>query len=211
MRFALGLGLALLAAVPGAAQEAAPAMRADFGAERASGGARRLAHWVVTSGDAQGMPFLIVDKVDARVFAFDPIGRLRGASPALLGLATGDRAAPDIGARRLADIAPADRITPAGRFQASLGRNLAGKDILWLDYAAAISLHRVVTGTVREKRLQRLATPSRDDNRVSYGCINVPVAFYEGAVLPLFTATSGMVYVMPDTLPLDAVFRIDGS
>ena len=104
LRIVLGLGLAVLAAGPGATQESAPAMRADFGAERASSDARRLAHWVVTSRDAHGLPFVIVDKVDARVFAFDSLGRLRGAAPALLGLARGDRAAPDIGTRRLADI-----------------------------------------------------------------------------------------------------------
>lgn len=212
LRVALVMGiaaLAALAAAPGATQEPAPALRADFGAERASRDARRLAHWVVTRRDAQGLPFLIIDKVDARVFAFDPHGRLRGAAPALLGLARGDRTAPDIGKRRLADIGPAERITPAGRFDAALGRNLSGKDILWVDYAAAISLHRVVSAHARERRLQRLATPSADDNRISYGCINVPVAYYEQTISPLFASTDGVVYVMPDSEPLEAVFRID--
>ncbi len=211
LRIALGLGVAILAAGQGASREPAPGMRADFGTERASNDARRLAHWVVTSRDADGLPFLIVDKVDARVFAFDQTGRLRGSAPALLGLAKGDRTAPDIGTRRLADISPAERITPAGRFEAVLGRNLAGKDILWIDYTAAISLHRVISTNARERRLQRLATPSTEDNRVSYGCINVPVAFYEQAVLPLFASTQGVVYVMPDSEPLEALFEINGS
>lgn len=211
LSIALGLGLAMLATGAGASQGSSPGMRADFGHERASTNARRLAHWVVTSRDAHGLPFVIVDKVDARVFAFDPLGRLRGAAPALLGLAKGDRATPDIGTRRLADISQAERITPAGRFEASLGRNLTGKDILWVDYPSAISLHRVISTNIRERRLQRLATPSTDDNRVSYGCINVPVAFYEQAVLPLFASSDGVVYVMPETAPLDAVFRINGS
>lgn len=208
---ALGLCLAVSVAGPAAAQGSAQAIRADFLAERASGDARRLAHWIVTGGDALGQPFMIVDKVDARVFAFDPLGRLRGAAPALLGLAKGDRTAPDIGTRRLADISPAERITPAGRFEASLGRNLAGKDILWVDYLAALSLHRVITTNPKEHRLQRLATPSTDDNRVSYGCINVPVGFYEDVVRPLFASTDGIVYVMPETEPLDAIFPINGS
>lgn len=211
LRIAFGMGLAILAAGSGATQESAPSMRADFGAERASSDARRLAHWVVTSRDAHGLPFVIVDKLDARVFAFDTLGRLRGAAPALLGLARGDRAAPDIGTRRLADISPAERITPAGRFEAGLGRNLTGREILWVDYAAAVSLHRVISTNIKERRLQRLMTPSTDDNRISYGCINVPVAFYEHTVLPLFASTHGVVYVMPDTELLDAIFRINGS
>lgn len=207
----LSLCFAMLVAGPATAGDAAQGRHADFGSEQASDDARRLADWVVTSGDAHGLPFVIVDKKEARVFAFDPLGRLRSAAPALLGLARGDRSTPGIGTRRLADIPPAHRITPAGRFEAALGKNLAGKDILWVDYADAISLHRVITTNAREQRLQRLATPSIDDNRISYGCINVPVSFYENAIRPLFMTTNGTVYVMPETTPLEEVFSISGT
>lgn len=100
-----------------------------------------MADRVIAAGDAQGLPFVIVDKRQARVLAFDASGRLVGTAPALLGLALGDRSAPEIGHMRLADIAPAQRITPAGRFEAQLGANLAGDRILWIDYDAALSLH----------------------------------------------------------------------
>src|SRR5476649_2710748 len=63
---------------------------ANFERERASHEARHVADWVVDSGDNRGMPFAIVDKTDAKVFVFGPDGRLRGAAPALLGLALGD-------------------------------------------------------------------------------------------------------------------------
>ncbi len=204
---ALGLSIALLAAVPPlAARVIGPTKWADFGGERVSADARRLADWAVSSDDTHGQPFLIVDKIEARVFAFDPYGRLRGSAPALLGLAKGDTSPPGIGTRRLADISRAERITPAGRFVAAMGHNLSGKDILWVDYATAISLHRVISTNTKERRLQRLATPSADDNRISYGCINVPVAFYENTVRPLFALTEGIVYVMPEAGPLGLFF-----
>jgi len=160
-----------------------------------------IARWVSTTGDAGGRPFIIVDKQSAQVLAFDSAGTLVGDSAALLGMAIGDVSAPGIGTMRLADIGPELRITPAGRFDAHLGQNLAGAQILWVDYDEALSLHAVVTGTVRERRHDRLVSPSPLDNRISYGCINVPAAFFTGIVVPLFAANNGVVYILPDRLP----------
>lgn len=175
--------------------------RAEPGSEVAPPDVRQLADWALASGDSLGLPFMIVDKRDARVLAFDAEGRLRAAAPALLGLAAGDNAPADIGTRKLADIAPAERITPAGRFVARLGRDLK-EDVLWVDYAAALSLHRVVKGKPAERRAQRLASPTADDNRISYGCINVPAAFYDGVVRPLFAPANGIVYILPEATPI---------
>ena len=173
--------------------------RADFKHEYASWAVRHTANWVVDSGDNLGMPFMIVDKVQARVLLFDASGGLRGAASALLGLAVGDDSVPGIGSRKLSSIRPEERTTPAGRFVASLGRNLRGKEILWIDYENAISLHRVVTSNTKERRAERLASPLTHDKRISYGCINVPVAFFDRHVIPAFSGTSGVVYVLPET------------
>lgn len=199
----------LVSADPGQKQQVLPApvqARAWFGQENASTDARQFADWVVDSRDNQGMPFIVIDKADARVFVFAANGRLRGAASALLGLARGDDSVPDIGNRPLATIRPEERTTPAGRFVAALDRNLHGVEILWVDYDSALSLHRVVTGTKREQRAQRLATPSTQDNRISYGCINVPVSFYTKVVNPAFTGTNGIVYILPETRSLAATF-----
>jgi len=179
---------------------------AGFEQESASRDARAVAHWVVDSGDSQGRPFAIVDKKDAKVFVFDADGHLRGAAPALLGLAVGDDAVPDIGNRALSSILPAERTTPAGRFVASLDRNLQGKEILWVDYGGAVSMHPVVSSKPAERRLQRLATPTPLDNRISYGCINVPAKFFDKVVRPAFTGTSGIVYVLPETRSAKILF-----
>jgi hypothetical protein len=216
-RFAQALCLGLLA---GAAQDASsihssdPAGRGDersnktanFLGEPTSAQVRRMADWVVGSNDAGVKPFIIVDKVNAYVFVFDGDGRLRGASRVLLGLSRGDDSVPGIGDRKMSSIRPEERTTPAGRFIASLGHDSGGRDILWVDYADAISLHRVITTNPKEHRLERLASASPLDRRISYGCINVPAKFYESVVISAFTGTNGVVYILPETKSIGEVF-----
>jgi hypothetical protein len=106
----------------GVQSPAATSMRADFRSEHPSDEARSMADWVVDSSDNKGLPFIVVDKVMAKVYVFDGYARLRGADSALLGLARGDRSVPGIGSRPMASIRPDERTTPAGRFKASLER-----------------------------------------------------------------------------------------
>lgn len=181
--------------------------RADLHDEAASPDVRDVANWVMAVRDNQALPFVIVDKIAAKVFLFDRHGDLRGAAAALLGLARGDGSVPGIGQRRLATITPAERTTPAGRFKAALGRDFE-QDILWIDYDAALSLHRVIVGNRKDRRAERLASASPLDNRISYGCINVPAAFYDDIVVPAFTGTVGIVYILPETRPLRSVFPV---
>lgn len=210
---ATGLAPVAAGALESTAITPARPQHADFERERASEDARRVADWVVQSGDHQSMPFAIVDKVDARVFVFDAQGRLRGAAAALLGLAKGDGSVPGIGNRPMSSIRPEDRTTPAGRFVASLARNIYGKEILWVDYENSISMHPVITSNPKERRAERLATATTKDNRISYGCINVPARFFKDVVHTTFTGTSGIVYVLPETRPVGTMLpspRIGG-
>ena len=204
------LACALAVTTPVAARPVVEtANAAQFKGETASVDARATANWVTVSRDNHALPFVVIDKVNAKVFAFDGAGVLRGAAPALLGMAHGDASVPGIGQRKLATITPAERTTPAGRFQASLGRDFE-QDILWIDYDAALSLHRVIIGRRVDNRAGRLASPTPGDNRISYGCVNVPPGFYDGVVKPLFTGTVGIVYILPETKPLRTVFAIPG-
>ena len=58
-----------------------------------------------------------------------------------------------------------------------------------------------------ERRLERLRSPTVRDNRISYGCINVPVAFFDRVIERAVGKRRGIVvYVLPDTKPLEAVF-----
>ncbi|MEA3065449.1 MAG: hypothetical protein QOJ27_1901 [Sphingomonadales bacterium] len=166
---------------------------------------RAVLDWIASSGDNRGLAYVIVDKLNAKVFLFDAHGRLQGATSALLGLGLGDETVPGIGNRRLATISAAERTTPAGRFVASLGDDLE-QDVLWIDYDAAVSLHRVIVGRPEEHRSERLRSPSTLDKRISYGCINVPAAFYDNVIIPAFRRTVGIVYILPETKSVGAVF-----
>ena len=77
---------------------------------------------------------------------------------------------------------------------------------MWVDYDAAVSIHRVRVAEPKERRLQRLASRSIADNRVSFGCINVPVAFYDTVIQPTVAARLTIVYVLPETRPVQQVF-----
>lgn len=205
------LGVFATGRVP-AAMSATEAAKA--GAATVSPQVADLARRVMASRDNQGMPYVIIDKVHATVSVFDATGQLRASAPALLGMASGDHSVDGVGDRPMSAIRPQDRITPAGRFVSSLGRDPHGREILWVDYHDAIALHPVVKGTPQERRAERLASPSPADNRISYGCINVPPAFYRQFISPAFADSSGIVYILPEkdgTPPLLGADHVGGG
>ncbi|MEJ6023986.1 hypothetical protein [Ramlibacter sp. PS4R-6] len=177
---------------------------AQFGSEPAGKDVRRVANWVAASGDNGTRGFAILDKVGAKVFLFDAQGRLQAAAPALLGAAHGDETVPGIGDKALKDITLEERTTPAGRFIASVGESSSrGEDVVWVDYDAAVSMHRIIKVP---ERLEAIATPTPDDNRMSYGCINLPDEFYEKALRPAVDRTGVVIYILPETRPLEQTF-----
>lgn len=195
-------------AAPGApVPTAMPAAHsASFGDEPVSPEVRTLAQWVADTDDARGAPFVVIDKRRARLHVFDAEAKLAASTPILLGGARGDDTVPGIGDRPLADVLPDERTTPAGRFIGERGHNARGEDVVWVDYDAGVSMHRVLTTNPKERRLERLATPTADDNRISYGCINVPVAFYETRLAPLFDGRDAPIYVLPEVKTMAQVF-----
>jgi hypothetical protein len=170
-----------------------------------------MANWVAASGDNKSMSFVIVDKKDAKVYIFDPQAHLKAAAPALMGSAIGDDTAPGVGDKPLAQVLPEEKTTPAGRFIAQVGNSTRGEDVVWVDYAAAVSMHRVLKVP---ERLKSLASPTKDDNRMSFGCINLPPEFYENVLRPTVDHGGAVIYVLPETRPLAATFasyhEVDG-
>ena len=190
-------------------QASVPQLRtAAFAGDEVSGDARRLATWIALTNDHADTNFILVDKKFARIHVFDGEARLLGSSPVLLGGTPGDDSVPGIGNRPIAQVLPEERTTPAGRFVAERGRNARGEDVVWVSYEDALSMHRVLTTNADERRLERLATPTPDDNRISYGCINVPVDFYEVSVRPAFATQRAAVYILPEVKSLEEVFGI---
>lgn len=164
----------------------------------------RVADWVASSGDNRSLPYVIVDKKSAAVFLFNAKGELVSEGPALVGIAPGDDATPGVGAKSLSEIGPAEKTTPAGRFLARFGWAAGRQRVLWVDYATSVALHTIPPAN-KEHRRDRMLSPTIEDNRITFGCINVPVAFY-GKVRPLFEKKGGYVYVLPDTKPIEEVF-----
>lgn len=202
----LGTALAFSLALVNASLASERLPRLDNRDTAVMSGASAVVAWISETADNQGIPFLVVDKSNAKVLAFDREGRLLGSAPVPLGLALGDVSPPGIGDRALAAIGPEERITPAGRFVASMGENLNGNGILWINCDTALSLHPVVTARASDLRLQRLSTPTVQDNRISYGCVNVPAEFYKDVIQPAFNGTTGIVYILPEVLSLADVF-----
>lgn len=168
----------------------------------------RVHDWVSSAGDNHGLPYLIVDKPHAALFLFDPAGKQLAAVPVLIGIAPGDEASPGIGAKELSEIGPAEKTTPAGRYLAKFGLAVGKERVLWVDYYTSVALHPVPTGAAarKEKRRERLASPTPDDNRITFGCINVPSTFYARLLSPMYRGKGGYVYVLPDSKPIEEVF-----
>lgn len=164
-----------------------------------------LAGWVVASKDNQGYPFAVIDKAAAQVLVFGGDGRLRGAAPGLFGSAVGDHTAPGIAGLALREIPGRDRTTPAGRFVGGFGPSIDAGRVLWVDYESAVSIHPTATGVPAEKRAERLASPTPDDNRVTHGCINVSPEFYEKIIQSTFER-GGVFYILPDADTLAETF-----
>jgi hypothetical protein len=197
------------AAVAPTAVAPEPVRRADFRGQTASPEVVHIADWSVRAADHKAFPFIIVDKVNARAYAFDRHGSLLESTPVLVGMGVGDRFPREVLDIDMYQTKPSQRVTPAGRYFAEEGLNLDRERVLWVDYDAGIALHKLPKKFTKQRRQERIVSPDPKVHRITYGCINVPPGFYDRVVRDHFRARGGFVYVLPDTLPLNAFFRTD--
>ena len=190
----LGLAAPVSAASdPAAAWDATP-----------SPAAAELLRWIAHTGNNQGRPYVVVDKAQAHVWVLDAQHRPRAHSGALLGIARGDHEVADIRSRDVRFLPASARITPAGRFLSEPGINLQGEEVVWLDYEAGLAMHRLRPGMSQFSRLKRLLGGVASEQRVSLGCVVLPVAFYTAQIQPLLGRAPGVVYVLPENEALSA-------
>jgi hypothetical protein len=201
------------APVKKAPAKSAPAETAPAEASDAEDGtvrseeATRVADWVAATGDNHALPYAIIDKTNATLLLFDGKGEPLDQVPVLIGIAAGDDATAGVGSKKLAEIGPAEKTTPAGRFLAKFGIPFRKERILWVDYATSVAMHTIPSDAAKkERRRERMLSATPEDNRVTFGCINVPKAFYGKSLRPQFQKKGGYVYVLPDTKPLEEVF-----
>ena len=181
------------------AEDKTPGKLAEFGKVEAPGDVVHVANWVSYTRNNKKKAFVLIDKKQARMYVFDPRGKLKSDTPILLGKAVGDDAVPGIGSKPMSQMKEEEKTTPAGRFLALPGRNTSGEDIIWIDYNNAISMHRLRKVSAEQKRAQRMETPDISDNRISYGCVNVPHRFYNSVLKPTVVKQGAFVYVLPET------------
>ena len=89
---------------------------------------------------------------------------------------------------------------------AKFGRAFGRQRVLWVDYANSVALHAVITTNKKERRVERLLSPTAEDNRITFVCINVGTSFYTSKLRPVFQNKGGIVYILPDTKSIDDVF-----
>lgn len=157
---------------------------------------------VLHTRDNAGNAFAVVDKRNAQLAVYDTRGRLVGVTAALLGLMPGEREFPGAAIKAAQGrLPPSERTTPAGRYASTPGLNLNGERVVWIDYDNALAIHRLRPAPAEERRPERLASPSPDDNRITHGCVVVDPAFFDNVVLPLLGRSPAAVYVLLDELP----------
>ena len=176
-----------------------PGPLADFGEANPPPDVLHVANWVSHTRNHKKKAFVLIDKKKAQLYVFDPKGKLKSHTPILLGKAVGDHTVPGVGNKPMKQIKEDEKTTPAGRFLAQPGRNTKGEDIIWIDYNASVSMHRLRKVSAAEQRAQRMETEDASDNRISYGCVNVPPQFYNSVLKPTVTKHGAYVYVLPET------------
>lgn len=169
--------------------------------------AHHIADWAVRSRDHKGLPFIVVDKKNAKAAAFDRHGRLLDVTPVLIGMGIGDTFPSEVLKIDMLETQPSQRVTPAGRYFAEEDLDIKGQRVLWVDYDKAIAIHKIPSKETKQRRHERMVSPDPAQHRITYGCINVPPRFYDRVVHKQFRARGGIVYVLPDSTPLKAVFK----
>jgi hypothetical protein len=125
---------------------------------------------------------------------FDNAGGIIAQEPALFGKDTGD-----------VELGGGKKITPAGTF--NLGVEVwkpyvGGYTIEMRDPKTGfntVSIHAAYLGHPEQRREERLASPTAEDNKISAGCINTSHDTFLKKLLPnLNRLDGGMVFVLPD-------------
>jgi hypothetical protein len=147
-------------------------------------------------------PYILIDKPNATGYVIGADHRIQAKFPVLLGRERGDQ--PNTVNVRVDSPSSPGATTPSGMFRLSRAR-LTEKDfseyndnIFRLEGpgAGGNALHETWRGELHSRE-QALATPTPEDNRVSWGCVNISRAIFETHVKQLPSGT--IVWITPET------------
>lgn len=142
-----------------------------------------------------GKGFIVADKPMGMIHFFSPNGRLLVQDVSLYGADAGDVAQ------------AGKKITAAGAFKLKLDRFVPGyAGNMTLDLVgsedvegAVTAIHAAYLDEPAEKRLDRLASETPDDNKISNACINTTHETFVNKLKPnIEEFDGGMVFVLPD-------------
>jgi hypothetical protein len=144
--------------------------------------------------------FLVADKQAGKIYYYDKEAGGAVSAPALYGKLTSD-----IYDNEYYDSkqSPPSYITPTGVFKlrkymtAQLSTPLESMQVYVPGKEVVLAIHRVYRKSPGQRRLDRLASPTPTDNKISNGCINVPDDFYNKYIENIPTGT--LLYVLPET------------
>jgi hypothetical protein len=170
---------------PHAATSSTQHVQRALAAARASWEVRQLAQWVVQTQDHGLAPFVVVDKAQARIYAFAADGDLLASSDVLLGALRSDDAQA--------------AATPAGRFTAQ-DRGGSVARLVWASPEAELELFGTRTHQTPGRSAWRLASDRTDDKRISDGSLHVAPEFFREHLARLRGHPS-ILYVLPETAP----------
>lgn len=140
--------------------------------------------------------FLIVDKVQGKMSLVSPTGEVINETKVLVGRDKSDVIDTDAyaGNKKFAY-----KITPAGIFPVKRYKadKYGGTVLVFIDgVAAATALHRVYLGNPAQKRDKRILSDDPNVRRITNGCINVPVDFFDEVLEKLPNGT--LLFVLPE-------------
>ena len=145
-----------------------------------------------------GKWFIIADKPNGMLHIFKEDGSHALSDAALYGKDKGDVL------DAISSLEGGPKITPAGKFtMKEVPGKYAGKVSLMLmesqDYTGYIAVHAADTSNQSENRLDRLASTTTEDNRISYGCINTNHDTFINKIKPnISKLDGGMMFILPD-------------
>jgi len=173
---------------------------ANFDGAEHTTNVRIVANWVLQNTDNKGLPFSVADKQEGAVYFFDSEGNLTLKTPALFGRVIADYTSDEILAKDTHKISDKEKITPAGRFETYNKTSTDGNGLVAIYRVGAytdLAFHKVYLKAPEERRLDRLASKTGNDNRISHGCINLPTKVAETMIPKL--KNGHVTYILPET------------
>ena len=191
-----------------AAGETQQRTRANFKGAAASTDVRLVADWLLRGNRHRGHPFIVADKMAGFIYAFDDTGSLLAKAPALFGAARGDVLTEEQADKTIAEMLPADMITPAGLFVSEFYLSPSyGKSVRFAGYANTNLLIHRAPGA---KRLKQLQSQNTSGTRITLGCINALPEFMTRILIPHFSGESTVV-ILPEAQSARSFFAINDA